>query len=263
MPSLTMSDGAEIYYELAGTEGKPWLTFSNSLGTNLHMWDDQLPAFEADYRILRYDSRGHGKSSAPEGAYSISRLGGDAIALLDELKIEKTYWCGVSKGGMVGMWLGTNHTTRFVRMAYCNTSPYMPSVDMWNVRAKAARENGMASLEDAIVERWFTEAFRSSSVDRVDRVRIQIRSTPGGGYAGCCEAIRDMDQRETIKLIDLPVLVIAGADDPATPPEHGKLIADSINGAEFVELKEAAHLSNIEQTAAFNAAVTEFLKRNW
>lgn len=259
MPNITAPDGTEIYYEIAGTEGKPWLTFSNSLGTNLHMWDDQMSTFESDYRILRYDSRGHGKSGAPAGAYSIEILGGDAIALLDALAIERTFWCGLSKGGMVGMWLGTNHSSRFEKMAYCNTSPYMPGADMWAARAKTAREDGMATLEATIVDRWFTPAFQASSPERVDIVRKQILSTPGGGYAGCCDAIGAMDQRETIKSIDLPVLVVAGADDPATPPEHGKLIADSIAGAGLVILEKAAHLSNIEQTERFNAAVKTFL----
>lgn len=259
MPNIAAPDGTEIHYEIAGTEGKPWLTFSNSLGTSLHMWDDQMSTFESDYRILRYDSRGHGKSGAPAGAYSIETLGGDAIALLDALGIERTFWCGLSKGGMVGMWLGTNHSGRFEKMAYCNTSPHMPGAEMWAARAKAAREDGMAALEATIVDRWFTGAFQTSSPERVDIVRKQILSTPGIGYAGCCDAIGAMDQRETIKSIDLPVLVIAGADDPATPPEHGKMIADSIAGAKLVILDNAAHLSNIEQTAGFNAAVRTFL----
>jgi len=258
MPFITAPDGARIHYELAGAEGKPFATFSNSLGTNLHMWDDQMAEFEADYRILRYDSRGHGKSDAPDGAYTMDRLGGDAIALMDALGIETSLWCGLSKGGMVGMWLGTNHPSRFTKMAYCNTSAHMPTPQMWAERAKTARQQGLAAMQDAIIDRWFTKAFQDAAPDRVDLVRAQILATPGGGYAGCCDAIGAMDQRETIKSIDLPVLVIAGADDPATPPEHGQLIADSISGARFVVLQQAAHLSNIEQTAHFNAALKAF-----
>ncbi|MEM1047714.1 MAG: 3-oxoadipate enol-lactonase [Pseudomonadota bacterium] len=260
MPTIDSHDGTPLYYELAGTEGKPWLTFSNSLGTNLHMWDDQMSAFENDYRILRYDSRGHGKSGAPEGAYSIATLGGDALTLLDALGIETTLWCGLSKGGMVGMWLGTNHPERFTRMAYCNTSAHMPTPDMWQGRARTAREQGMPALETAIIDRWFTKSFQDGSPDRVDKVRRQILSTPGGGYAGCCEAIGAMNQRESIRAIPRPVLVIAGAEDPATPPEHGRQIAEAITGASLIVLERAAHLSNIEQTEAFNAALERFLK---
>ena len=259
MPYIAAPDGTRIYYELAGTETKPWLIFSNSLGTNLHMWDDQIPAFENDYRIVRYDSRGHGKSGAPDGSYSIATLGGDAIALLDALEIETGFWCGLSKGGMVGMWLAVNHKSRFEKMALCNTSPYMPGVETWAERAATARQQGMAALEPAVIDRWFTSGFQTASPERVERVRRQILSTPGGGYGGCCAAIGAMDQREAIKSIDLPVLVIAGADDPATPPEHGGLIAESIAGAKLVVLDDAAHLSNIEQTAAFNAALREFM----
>ena len=259
MPEFTLPDGTAIHYQIDGTEGRPWLVFSNSLGTNLNMWDDQVAEFGEDFRILRYDSRGHGQSGAPEGAYSIGMLGSDALALMDHVGIDKAYWCGLSKGGMVGMWLGTNHGDRFHRMAYCNTAAHMPTAEMWAERASVARNQGMQALQEAIIGRWFTPAFISEAPDRVDLVRKQILSTPGNGYAGCCDAIGDMNQRESIKAIRLPVLVIAGADDPATPPEKGQDIANAINGARLVVLDNAAHLSNIEQTAAFNTALRSFL----
>lgn len=259
MPTITTDDGAKIHYELDGPEGKPVLMFSNSLATDLHMWDDQIEAFADDYRILRYDSRGHGKSEAPKGPYSIERLGRDALALLDALGLDKVFYCGLSKGGMVGMWLGTNAPDRFFRMAYCNTSAHMPTKQMWQERAAKVRAEGVDSIGQLIVDRWFTPAFQNGSPNRVARVRAMIGETPGEGYAGCCEAIADMDQSESIRKIDLPVLVIAGAEDPSTPPDHGKRIADAIPGAKLVVLPDAAHLSNIEQTELFNAALKDFL----
>lgn len=259
MPTVTMPDGTALHYEIDGTAGKPWLIFSNSLGTDLHMWDDQVPAFADDYRILRYDSRGHGRSGAPAGGYSIDLLGADAIALMNALDIGTANWCGLSKGGMVGMWLGTNHPDRFTRMVFSNTAAHMPTSEMWADRARTAREQGMGALEDAILERWFTRSFRDTAAERVEKVRAQIRATPGEGYASCCEAIGAMNQRASITMITLPVLVIAGAQDPATPPDKARFIADAIQGAELVVIEDAAHLSNIEQTEAFNREVRRFL----
>jgi len=256
---VTADDGAQIYVEAAPDNGKPPLLFSNSLGTDLHMWDPQMEAFGDTFRIVRYDSRGHGQSDAPEGNYTIERLGRDVLAILDELGIERTYYCGLSKGGMVGQWLGTNAPERIERMALCSTAAFTPIRDLWNHRIAVASGKGMGPLADGIIERWFTEGFRKDNPAEVERVGAMVLSTPGIGYAGCCAAIRDMDQRETIKVITLPTLVVAGDRDPATPPELGREIHERIGGSEFVVIEDAAHLSNIEQPDAFNRVVLSFL----
>ena len=255
---IPMDDGAKIHVDLAPDNGKPTLMFSNSLGTNLHMWDAQMAPFGESFRILRYDSRGHGQSDAPEGSYTIERLGRDALTVLDALEIERTYYVGLSKGGMVGQWLGANVSQRMERMALCNTAAFIPAPDLWNQRIEIANSKGMEALASGIIERWFTETFRRESPDEVARVEAMVLSTPGHGYAACCAAIRDMDQREAIKGITTPTLIIAGEKDPATPPELGRQIHELIGGSKL-SLLDAAHLSNIERTDAYNRTVLNFL----
>ncbi|PTW61715.1 3-oxoadipate enol-lactonase [Breoghania corrubedonensis] len=259
MPTITTDDGIELTYEFEGAADAPVLLFSNSLGTDLGMWEDQLEAFSATRRILRYDSRGHGRSGAPKGPYSIERLGRDVLCLMDMLGLEKVDYCGLSKGGMVGMWLGINAGDRFGKMVYANTAAHMPTEEMWHHRAATVRANGMQSIVAAVVNRWFTEGFQTREPERVARIREMILATSPEGYAGCCEAIAAMDQREAIKAIGNPVLVIAGAEDAATPPDHAHQIAEAIAGAGLVVLPDAAHLSNIEQRDLFNEAVANFL----
>jgi 3-oxoadipate enol-lactonase len=257
---VTMDDGVGIHVEAAPENGRPALLFSNSLGTDLHMWDAQMAPFADRFRIIRYDSRGHGRSDAPDGHYTMDRLGRDALAILDALGIERTCYCGLSKGGMVGQWLGSHVPERVERLALSNTSAYIPLPDLWNMRIETATTRGMADLSQGIIERWFSEEFRKDNPAEIARVTDMVLATPGHGYAGCCAAIRDMDQRETTKTIKVPTLVVAGAKDPATPPDHGRLIHDMIEGSKFV-LLDAAHLSNIERTTEFNRAVLGFLAR--
>jgi 3-oxoadipate enol-lactonase len=258
---VTMDDGARIYVEAEADNGKPPLLFSNSLGTDLHMWDAQMGPFGEAFRVIRYDSRGHGQSDLTEGLYTMDRLGRDALAVLDAFKIERTYYCGLSKGGMVGQWLGGNAPERIERMAVCNTAAYIPNPDLWNTRIEIATNKGMPALCDGIIERWFSEDFRKNNPAEIERVAAMVLATPGPGYAACCAAIRDMDQRETDKGISAPTLVVIGAKDPATPPEHGREIHSLIAGSQLVEL-DAAHLSNIEQTDAYNSAVLNFLTQS-
>lgn len=255
---VTMDDGARIHVEAEPDNGKPPVLFSNSLGTNLHMWDAQMDAFGEAFRIIRYDSRGHGRSDAPGGFYTIDRLGRDALAILDALDIEHAYFCGLSKGGMVGQWLGSHASDRIERMALCNTAAHIPLPDLWNQRIEIATSKGMQPLVKGIVERWFSEDFRRDNPGEVERVGAMVLSTPGQGYAACCAAIRDMDQRETNRKITTPTLVVAGEKDPATPPDLGREIHQLITGSKFV-LLDAAHLSNIEKTDDFNRAVLGFL----
>ncbi|MDF2118772.1 3-oxoadipate enol-lactonase [Roseiarcaceae bacterium H3SJ34-1] len=248
----------EFNVVIDGADDAPAVLLSNSLGTNLHMWDDQAEALRTRFRVIRYDSRGHGGSVADEGPYSIEQLGRDALAILDALQVSKAHFVGLSMGGMVGMWLMTNAPERIGRAVLANTGAHMGSPDLWNTRIRTAKTDGMAPLTAATIDRWFTREFQESAPQAVERIAQMVRSTPAEGYAGCCAAIRDMDQRESIRGITNPVLVIVGKSDPATPPTMGGLIADHIKGARILAL-EAAHLSNIEASNAFNRALLSFL----
>jgi 3-oxoadipate enol-lactonase len=244
--------------EVEGPDGAPYLVLSNSLGTTLQMWDGQMPALTQRFRVIRYDSRGHGKSVAEDGPYSIEQLGRDVIGILDALGVKQSHFMGLSMGGMVGMWLLTHAADRIGKAVLCNTGAFMGSPDIWNARIKAARNAQMESLVPQTIDRWFTKEFQERSPEAVRRIAAMVRSTPPLGYASACAAIRDMDQREAIRSIVNPVLVIVGQHDPATPPSMGGLIAHSIKGARLIDL-DAAHLSNIEAEAAFTRAVVTFL----
>jgi 3-oxoadipate enol-lactonase len=251
-------DGVEFNVTLDGPENAPALMLSNSLGTNLHMWDWQVPELTKHFRVIRYDSRGHGKSGAPDGPYSIDEFGRDALAIMDALELDQVHWMGLSKGGMIGQWLLTHAPERIGRAVLANTGSHMPPPDLWNQRIRTAMDKGMEELTPGVIERWFTPEFRAREPETVEKIVRMLHTTPAQGYAGSCSAIRDMDQRESIRSVSNPVLVVVGSRDPATPPEMGKHIADTIRGARIVTL-EAAHLSNIEQAEAFNQAVIDFL----
>lgn len=251
-------DGCSIHYRIEGKQDAPVLMLSNSLGTDIDMWEPQMAAFTARFRVLRYDSRGHGRSDVSPAPYTIERLGRDALGLLDALGLSRVHFCGLSKGGMVGMWLGANTTGRIERIVLCNTSARLGLPALWNDRIREVREGGMAALTDAVLERWFTASFRAAAPEKTAPVRRMLLATPPEGYIACCAAVRDMDQTETIRAIRAPTLVIAGAQDPATPPDHGALIAGRIPGARMLTL-DAAHLSNIEAAQAYNDAVLGFL----
>ncbi len=257
MPQLVIH-GETFNVEVSGPDHAPPLMLSNSLGTNLHMWDGQMAALTQAYRVIRYDSRGHGRSVVSNGPYAIAQLGQDALHIMDALNLTKVRWCGLSKGGMVGMWLLTHGGHRIERAVLANTSPRMGPPHNWNTRLKAVSTMGMAGIRQGVIDRWFTPEFQASSPEAVARVAAMIETTPAAGYAACCSAIRDMDQREALRRVTLPTLVIVGTRDPATPPDHGEMIRDAIPDAALVRL-EAAHLSNIERPALFTRAMMDFL----
>lgn len=245
--------------KVEGPANAPALIFSNSLGCNLSMWDAQATALRERYRIIRYDSRGHGGSLVSPPPYSIEQLGRDALAILDELNIKKVHWCGLSKGGMVGQWLLTHAPGRLGKVVLANTASRMGPPSLWNMRIRIARTQGMEALAPSIIERWLSAGFRAADPIAVERVRDMLLTTPAAGYAACCGAIRDMDQHEAIRSVDgRDVLVIVGEHDPATPAAAGHLIAQSMRGAKLVSL-DAAHISNIEQEAAFTQALATHL----
>lgn len=258
MPHIR-ANGIEIHYQFDGSEIAPVLLLSNSLGTNLGMWDEQISEFTSHFRVLRYDKRGHGQTEVPEGEYTIDQLGEDVVALLDVLQLEKVFYCGLSIGGMTGMWLARHAPERFERMVLSNTSPHVGPKELWSERIQTVLDNGMEGVLESVTQRWFTQEYIASAPGRLREVQEMILTTPPIGYAGCSAAIREMDQREVIKTIELPVLVISGAEDVATPAEHGRFIADAIPSAEYVEIANAAHLSNIEQTETYNNSVLKFL----
>ena len=255
---MLTGDGCRIAYRWDGRPDRSVLLLSNSLGTSLHLWDAQVPSWSDHFRVLRYDSRGHGKSDAPAGAYSMDRLGRDVIELLDALQLETVHFCGLSMGGMVGQWLGARAPTRIGRLALCNTSAYMGPPSNWDARIAAVRTQGMASIADAVVSRWFTPAHQKAAPKEVARIRDMLLATIPHGYAGCCAAIRDMDMRRTSALIENPTLVIAGDHDDATPRSDGEELAGAIAGARLAVL-HAAHLSNVEQQQTFTQTVLDFL----
>jgi 3-oxoadipate enol-lactonase len=258
MPFLELKD-AQIYYEFLGDEGAPILVFSNSLGTSLAMWEPQIPALSQDFHILRYDTRGHGQSSVRNGPYTIEQLADDVLGLLDKLDLERVDFCGLSMGGMIGLSLALRMPNRLRKLILCNTAPKIGSPEMWNTRIHTVRKGGMRAVVDSVLERWFTPAFRTASPAAIDSTKQMLLTTPVEGYAACCAAVRDMDARDSVAGIEVPALIISGTHDPVTPPADGHFMAERIAGAEYKELP-AAHLSNIEASAAFTMEVSSFLK---
>ena len=255
---VTLIDGCRIAWRSDGPSEAPVLVLSNSLGTAMAMWDEQVAALAGSFRLLRYDTRGHGASTAPPGDYSLDRLGRDVVELLDGLGIEQAHFCGLSLGGMTGQWLGVHAPERITKLVIANSSSCMGPPDSWQQRMSVVREQGMAAIAQAVIDRWFTPRFIAGEALGLARTHEQLLATSPQGYAGCCAAIRDMDLRPVVHLIGRPTLVIGGSDDPATPPEHAEAIASAIAGSRLVTL-DAAHLSNIEQPEAFTTALLDFL----
>jgi 3-oxoadipate enol-lactonase len=257
MPVLKSGD-ARIHYALEGQSGAPVLVFSNSLGANQSMWNPQVHEFHKKFQVLRYDTRGHGQSSSTPGPYSIEQLAKDVVALLDALHLDRVHFCGLSMGGMIGMWLGTNAPERLNKLVLCNTGAKIGTPEGWNARIEAVRKNGMKSIAPAVVERWFTPAFRQKSPATISNILKVIEETNADGYSACCAAVRDADFREQLSSMRAPTLVISGAHDPATPPADGRFLTQHIPGARYVELN-TAHLSNIEDHERFNTELAAFL----
>ncbi len=257
MPFIETGD-LRVHYSLTGVADAPAVILSNSLGTNLSMWDPQVAALEHKFHALRYDTRGHGQTSVTPGPHSVEQLARDVLGLLDALKIDRVCFCGLSLGGMVGMWLGANAPERLRKLVLCNTAAKIGTAETWNSRIETVRKGGMAAVGPGVLERWFTPEFRVRSPQVVASVGRMIESTPPEGYIACCAAVRDMDQRGMIAAIRVPTLVISGARDPATPPAEGRFLAERIAGAHYAELP-TAHLSNLEAPDQFSSELMRFL----
>ena len=258
MPMID-ADGCPLNVEVEGNSGAPVLMLSNSLGTNLHMWDDQAAEWAKHFRLVRYDRRGHGKSGVTPGPYSMERLGKDVLAMLDALKIEKANWCGLSMGGMIGQWLGANAPGRVEKLILSNCTDYYPDKGPWNDRIKLVREKGLAQIVSGNMERWFTKGFRDTHPEVIARFTKMFLATNLDGYIACGQAVRDMDHRALLPKIKAPTLIIAGRQDAATTLVMGESMRDRIPGAKLAVI-EAAHISNAEQPRAYTKTVLNFLR---
>jgi 3-oxoadipate enol-lactonase len=257
--TYTNVNGARFHYRLDGAADAPVVVLSNSLGTNLAMWDAQIPALAQKFRVLRYDSRGHGLSKVTPGPYTIETLGRDVVGLLDALQIPTAHYCGLSVGGLIGQWLGINASKRFKSLTLCNTAARIGTTDGWNTRIAAINEGGIAPVANAVVSRWFTEDFAKRAPAEVEVARQMLLHSSPEGYVATCTALRDEDLREAISHVSLPILVISGTHDAATTPADGRFVAEKIPGAQYLELN-AAHLSNMEAAEPFTAALLKFLE---
>ena len=257
MPKFT-SNNAEINYQTFGDASKPAIIFSNSLGTHFSMWQAQIDVFKNDFLVICYDTRGHGQSSAPQGPYTIDQLGQDVIHLLDHLNVEKAAFCGISMGGLTGQWLAINHPEHFNHVIVCNTAAKIGQEQAWNDRASLVREQGLQPIASTAASRWFTEHFIQRNTAIVTSLSNDLGASSAEGYASCCEALAKADLREQLKDICIPVLAIAGTQDPVTTVADGIFMTDRIVGSQLFEI-DASHISNIEQPEAFNSAVQKFI----
>jgi 3-oxoadipate enol-lactonase len=252
-------EGIRLHYQLTGDSTLPVLVFSNSLGADLSMWEPQLAALAPHFRILRYDNRGHGQSSASAGPFAIEDLGRDVLRLLDALQVERASFCGISMGGVIGQWLGIHVADRLHKLVLANTAAKIGVPDVWNARIELVLREGLDPVIPGTLERWFTPGFHAAHPEVIEATDAMLRGTNVPAYAACCAAIRDADFRSRLSAIAVPTLVLAGTHDPVTTPQDGRYLADNIPAANYIELN-AAHLSNVEAAAAFNAKLLEFLR---
>jgi 3-oxoadipate enol-lactonase len=255
------ANGMDINYEIEG-DG-PVVTFSHSLACNLSMWDEQVRALKGRYRVLRFDTRGHGQSGAPAGAYTLEQLGDDLKGLLDGLGITATHFVGLSMGGMIGQVFALKHPAMVQSLVLCDTTSRYPAAaaPVWEDRIKAVGAKGMEPMVAPTLERWFTAPFRARRRDLMERVGTMIRSTPAPGYIGCCHAIPKINVTERLRDVRCPALVIVGEEDPGTPVEMARDIHAALPAAELAILSRASHLSNLEQPEEFNRLLGGFLDK--
>lgn len=247
-----------LNHTMDGPDDAPVLVLGGSLGTTTELWRPQVAALSARFRVVRYDHRGHGGSPVPPGPYSLADLGGDLLALLDRLDLRRVHLGGLSLGGMVAMWVAATAPDRVDRLALMCTSALLGPPEMWARRAAAVRAGGTGAVADAVLDRWFTPGFVAGQPDLVAGVRRMLTATPPEGYAGCCAAIETMDLTPVLGRIASPTLVVAGADDPATPPEHARRIAAGVPHARLEIVPDAAHLASVEQPEAVTKLLLNF-----
>lgn len=252
-------DRVQLYYQTAGDPANPALLLSNSLGTRWQMWQPQIDALTKYFYVISYDSRGHGESNKPAGPYSLTRLGQDALCVLGALGIKKAHFCGISMGGLTGLWLAVYAPERFLKIVVANTAAKIGTKEGWQSRAAAVREQGLAELATSAPQRWFTPGFIRKHAALVEQLTDTLAEQDKEGYAACCDALAEADLRADLSRIQLPLLVIAGSADPVTTVADAEAIVQACPSASLVSLK-ASHISNLEQPAAFNRALSQFLR---
>lgn len=249
-----------VHHQLAGADDAPVVILGNSLGTSLAMWEPQVAVLSRSFRVITFDQRGHGASPVPPGPYTISDLGEDVVALMDHLGVRRASYVGLSIGGMAGIWLGAKAPERLDTLTLMCTSAYAPPAARWRERIAAVRAAGSTdTIADAVVERWFTPAWSAAHPAGVAAHRAMIAGTDPDGYCGCCEAIAEMDLRALLPSVSVPTLVISAEQDLALPPEHQRLIAESIPGARLATVSGAAHIASAEQPGVVNRLIEEHL----
>jgi len=258
MPFLEL-ESHRLHYRIDGAVDAPWLTFCNSLGTDLHMWDRQVDALSARFRILRYDRRGHGQSSAAPGLYSVAGLGADVVALWDHLGVERSHFCGLSIGGLTGQWLGVHAGERLHTLTVAATAAKIGTLESWNTRIAQVQRDGLLPLREGTAERWFTPAFAQAEPAVVEDILQRFVATDVGGYIGCCHAVATADFRDQLGRIQVPTLAIAGDDDPVCLPADLDAIAQGVADGRAIAVP-GRHICNIESAEAFTAALAAHLR---
>jgi 3-oxoadipate enol-lactonase len=256
------TNGIQVNCELSGREKAPVVVLSHSLACSMVMWRPQFDLLEHDFRVLRFDTRGHGGSDAPAGSYTLEQLVDDAIGILDALDFDRVYWVGLSMGGMIGQGLALDHPDRIGRLVLADTAAIIPdeSQPVWQERLDAVQSEGMQAVAESTLERWFTPSYLEQNPSEIDRIRQQILATPVAGYVGCSEAIRRLNYLNRLSVIQAPTLIMVGADDSGTPVAAAEAMHAQIRGSQLVVIPDAAHLSNIEQARFFNDHLIAFLK---
>ena len=257
-------NGIDIAFEMTGPSAAPVVTLSHALATHRGMWEPQRAALESTYRVLRYDTRGHGSSDVPGGPYTFPQLVEDIRGLLDVVGVERTHFVGISMGGMIGQWFALTHPQRLRSLVLCDTSPRTApeAAAIWDERVAVAARDGMSAHVEPSIERWFTPRFVRERPEIVDPIRAMVRATDKRGYIACAAALREHDVLDRLSEIEVPTLVMVGEDDPGTPVAAAEAIYERIKGSELVVLKSASHLSNIEQAEGFNSELLRFLARS-
>lgn len=257
---IVHANGIDIHYRIDGTDG-PWIMLAHALGVDHRLWDDLAARLAARYRVLRYDARGHGRTSAPHGAYTLFQLADDVAGLLDALSVAQVHFVGLSMGGMVGQILGVRHPERLLSLTLCDTVCHTPlsAHAMWDERIGQVEAHGMSGIVEPTVQRWLTTPFREAHPDVVERIRNLLRATPPHGYVGACLAIKALDTRAGLARITCPTLVLTGDQDAGAPVEVAREIASRIPNARLKVMPHAAHLAPIEQDDAFLTDLDEFL----
>jgi 3-oxoadipate enol-lactonase len=256
------ANSIQMNYELSGRKKAPVIMLSHSLGSSLVMWNPQMKALEPHFRVLRYDVRGHGKSEAPPGAYTLELLGEDAVALLEALEIDQVHWVGLSMGGMIGQSIAVNYPKRLKSLALCDTAAAIAAEaqPIWQERLDAVREKGVASQLEVTMERWFSPSFLKLNAPMLGIIRKEFLATPATGYLGCIHAIRRLNYLERFSEIKILTLIMVGEDDPGTPVAASEAMHQRISNSKLVIIPSARHLSNVEQPEVFNRNLITFLK---